>query len=97
DRGFLDVAVLEDLEEDVGERKPEDRHVELDSRVADELLDVPLVADPRGDELEAEEVAVERDGPVEVGDLDPEVVDAAEAARRRDAQGAADCTTPVGP
>ena len=84
---LLDVAVLEHLEEDVRERQPEDRDVKLDARIAHELLDVLLVPDPRRDELQAEEVTVERDRALEIGDLNPEVVDAVEVARDRGAHG----------
>ena len=55
--------------------------MKLDTRIAHELLDVLLVTDPARDELQAEEVAVERDRALEIGDLDPEVVDAVEVAR----------------
>ena len=57
--------------------------MELDAGIPDELLDVGLVTDPASHELEPEEVAVERDRALEIGDLDAEVADAVEAARNR--------------
>src|SRR4051812_24932426 len=91
----VDLAVLEHLEEEIRERQPEDRDVQLDAGVADELLDVLLVAHPARHELEAEQVAVERNGPLEVGDLDAEVADAVEAVRDRSLHDSGDCTTGV--
>src|SRR5438105_6097606 len=81
DRGLLDVPVLEDLEEPVGVRQPEDGHVQLDARIADELLDVLLVAHPARHELEAEHVAVEAHRALEVRDLDADVAEARERQR----------------
>jgi len=43
--------------------------MELYSRVADEFLDIGLIADPAGDELEAKEFLVELNGPFEIGYL----------------------------
>ena len=80
DRVLLDVPVLEHLEEALRVREAEDRHVQLDAGVADELLDVGLVAHPVGDQLEAEQVAVEGDRALQVGHLDAEVADALDRA-----------------
>ena len=74
----LDFAVLEDLEERVAARQPEDGDVQLDAGVADELLDVLLVAHPPGHELEAEEIAVEANRPLEIRHLDADVAEARE-------------------
>ena len=59
------LAVLEQLEEHVGAGDAQDRGVEVDARVADELADVRRARVPGEHLLEAQDVAVEGDGPLQ--------------------------------
>ena len=57
----VDTAVLEQLEEDVGAGNAQDRGVEVDGRIADQLADVRRPRVPGERLLETQDVAVEGD------------------------------------
>ena len=74
---------LENLQEACRAWEAKDGHVELDTRIADELLDVGLVSDPLRDEFEPKEIAIEGDRRRQVRDLDSEVADSFDRPARR--------------
>src|SRR4051812_21736421 len=84
DRLPLDAAVVDQLEAVVASGETEERLVKLCLRIADNLPDVLLAVDALPDDLEPEEVPVERERPLQVGDLEGGVMraDDAHAASR---------------
>ena len=79
DRLPLHPAVVDQLEAVVASGETEERLVELCLRISDDLPDVLLTVDALPDDLEPEEIPVERERPLQVGDLEGGVMSADDA------------------
>ena len=69
DRRAIDAAVVDQLEHVIAAGEAQHRLVQRRLGLADDLADVLLLVDALPDELEPEQVAVERERALEIGDL----------------------------
>ena len=68
DAGARDAAIFQQLEEDIGIGDLQDRPFEVDGGIAHELGDIGGPGIPAEGDLEAQDVAIEGDGAVEIAD-----------------------------
>src|SRR5262245_33027267 len=87
--------VLEELDDVLSVRQAEVRHADVRVRVADDRCEVPTLLLLLGDFLAAEQVAVERDRPVEIRHGVAGVVDPVHATAVRNSRPPPSVTTKI--
>src|SRR5215472_96568 len=83
DSGLVNPAIFEQLEEDRGVGDAENRGMQVNAGVADELADIGGLRVPAEDDLEAKQIAVEGDRALQVPHGEPGMMRSCDGSHSR--------------